>query len=371
MASPKEVAAGVLAKAGITINGSNPWDLQVHDERFYERVIAGGNLAVGESYMDGWWDAPELDQFIAKVLTAHLERHIQFSWTDLFAMAKAYVFNLQTKTRATEVAEKHYDLDNDLYAAFLDPYNQYTCGYFKDTDDLNTAQRQKLELICKKLQLKPGDRVLDIGCGWGGFAKYAAEHYDVTVTGITLSKEQLAYAKEFTKGLKVNIELQDYRTLNGEFDKILVCGMIEHVGYKNYPEMMQAVHRNLTTDGLFLLHTIGMPYSIVAGDEWMNRYIFPNGMPPSIKQLSSAMEKLFIIEDLHNFGAYYDKTLMAWFKNFDAAWPKLSKKYDQRFYRMWKYYLLSCAAGFRARHLELWQIVLSKDGVPGGYQSVR
>lgn len=371
MASAKEFAERILSKADIRINGDRPWDIQVHDERLWGRVLRQGNLGLGEAYMDGWWDAKELDQFVCRALSSHLERNIQFRWTDLWGMAKAYLFNQQSMSRATEVAEKHYDLDNELYESFLDPYNQYTCGYFKDTEDLNKAQEQKLELICKKLQLKPGDRVLDIGCGWGGFSKYAAEHYDVTVTGITLSKEQLVYAKEFTKGLKVNLLLQDYRTLKGEFDKILVCGMIEHVGYKNYRELMESVHRNLAPNGLFLLHTIGTPYSMVAGDEWMNKYIFPNGMTPSLAQLSKAAEKLFVIEDVHNFGAYYDKTLLAWFRNFDAAWPRLKQKYDERFYRMWKYYLLTCAAGFRARHLELWQLVLSKEGVPGVYQSVR
>ena len=371
MASARAVFEKLLAKADIKINGSRPWDITVTDERLYGRALRQGNLGVGEAYMDGWWDSAALDQFIAKVLGAHLEQNVQFTWTDLFSMAKAYIFNLQTFSRATEVAEKHYDLDIELYKAFLDPYNQYTCGYFKDTDNLNVAQEQKLELICKKLQLKSGDRVLDIGCGWGGFSKYAAEHYDVSVTGITLSKEQLAYAKEFTKGLTVDLRLEDYRNLHGQFDKILVCGMIEHVGYKNYRELMEAAHRNLAPDGLFLLHTIGYPESIVAGDAWMNKYIFPNGLTPSLAQLATAAEKLFIIEDLHNFGAYYDKTLLAWFTNFDAAWPRLKGKYNERFYRMWKYYLLTCAGAFRARNIELWQIVLSKNGVPGGYAGVR
>jgi cyclopropane-fatty-acyl-phospholipid synthase len=269
------------------------------------------------------------------------------------------------------VAHEHYDLSPELYMSFLDPYNQYTCGYFKNTDDLNVAQEQKLDLMCKKLQLTKGDRVLDIGCGWGGFAKYAAEHYGAKVTGITLSKEQLEYAKGLTKGLDVELRLQDYRDLNGTFDKILICGMIEHVGYKNYREIMEVVERNLADDGLFLLHTIGYSRSVHATDPWIDKYIFPGGMPPSITQIGKSIERLFLVEDVHNFGAYYDKTLMAWFRNFDAAWPKFRAQYGERFYRMWKYYLLSCAGAFRARDIQLWQIVLSKKGVPGGYTSVR
>ena len=232
------------------------------------------------------------------------------------------------------------------------------------------AQEQKLDLICKKLKLKAGDRVLDIGCGWGGFAKYAAERYGVSVVGITLSKEQLEYAKEFTKGLDVELCLQDYRDLDGTFDKILSCGMFEHVGVKNYRKYFEVANRCLKDDGLFLLHTIGNNCSVRAANPWIDKYIFPGGMLPSVAQIGEAVEGLFVMEDWHNFGAYYDKTLMAWFRNFDSAWPKLREDYDERFYRMWKYYLLSCAGAFRARHMELWQIVLSKNGVPGGYRSV-
>lgn len=371
MASTREFVTELLKKADVTIGGTNPQDITVHDERFFNRVIRRGSLGLGEAYMDGWWDANALDVFICKVFTSHLDKEFRINFASVSAIAKAFLFNQQSRSGATVVAREHYDLSAELYMSFLDPYNQYTCGYFKNTDSLNVAQEQKLDLICKKLQLKKGDRVLDIGCGWGGFAKYAAEHYDVRVTGITLSKEQLAYAKEFTKGLNVELRLQDYRDLHDTFDKILVCGMIEHVGYKNYREIMNVAHRNLTDDGLFLLHTIGYNFSQTTSDPWITKYIFPGGALPSIAQIGKASEGLFIVEDLHNFGADYDKTLMAWFQNFDAAWPKLKEKYGDRFYRMWKYYLLSCAGIFRAREAQLWQIVLSKNGVSGGYTSVR
>lgn len=371
MSSSREFVEDLLKKADIEIGGDRPQDITVHDERFYNRIIQYGSLGLGESYMDGWWDVPAVDEFIYRMVDARLEKYVKFNWNTFALFMSAIFTNRQSRSRATIVAREHYDLSAELYMSFLDPYNQYTCGYFKNTDSLNVAQEQKLDLICRKLQLKSGDRVLDIGCGWGGFAKFAAERYGAKVTGITLSKEQLAYAKEFTKDLDVNLRLQDYRDLNETFDKILICGMIEHVGYKNYREIMEVANKNLADDGLFLLHTIGYAKSQKKGDVWMEKYIFPGGMLPSVAQIGKAIEGLFIVEDWHNFGADYDKTLMAWFKNFDTAWSKLKKNYDERFYRMWKYYLLACAGTARAREMQLWQIVLSKRGVAGGYTSVR
>jgi len=279
--------------------------------------------------------------------------------------------NLQTKKGSKKVAEQHYNLSTKLYMSFLDAYNQYTCGYFKNTDDLNTAQEQKLQLICSKLQLKKEDRVLDIGCGWGGFAKFASEHYGCHITGVTISKEQAAYAREFTKGLPVTIKEIDYRNIEDEYDKVLICGMIEHVGYKNYRALLKIVNKVLEKNGLFLLHTIGNNTSVIFTDVWIGKYIFPNGMLPSLKQITTAAEGLFILEDLHNFGQYYDPTLMSWFANFDKNWTVIAKDYGERFYRMWKYYLLSCAGMFRARDAQLWQFVFSKRGILGEYYPVR
>ncbi|MBI2626794.1 MAG: cyclopropane fatty acyl phospholipid synthase [Parcubacteria group bacterium] len=366
-----QLAGQILEKAGIEINGSKPWDIQVHNERLYERVFRQGILGLGEAYMDGWWDAEALDQFFFKVIKAKIRKNFEKNIPALLLYLKSRLTNMQSKNSAVVVAREHYNLSVKLYTSFLDPYNQYTCGYFKDTDDLNVAQKQKLELICKKLQLKSGDRVLDIGCGWGGFAKYAAEHYKVSVTGITISKEQLVYAEKFTKGLPIELYLQDYRDLSGQFDKILICGMIEHVGYKNYRNLIEIVNKHLVDSGLFLLHTIGSNNSATSINPWTNKYIFPNSMIPSLAQLAKAFEGLFIVEDWHNFGSYYDPTLMAWFRNFDRNWSQIKTEYDDRFYRMWKYYLLSSAGVFRARGMQLWQIVLSKNGVQGEYKSIR
>jgi len=214
-------------------------------------------------------------------------------------------------------------------------------------------------------------KILDIGCGWGSFAKYAAEKYKVKVVGITVSKEQVELGKRLSEGLPVEIRLQDYRNLNDKFDHIVSMGMIEHVGPKNYKTYMKVVHRSLKDKGLFLLHTIGKNKLKDPIDPWMNKYIFPNGVLPSINQIASSTENLFVMEDWHNFSADYDKTLMEWYKNFEKNWNKIESNYDKRFHRMWKYYLLSCAGLFRARKAQLWQIILSKKGILGGYKSIR
>ena len=362
---------GLLKKADTQSGGTRSQDIAVHDERLFNRVIRHGTLGLGEAYMDGWWDANALDAFISKVLAAHLEKEIKVNIASVYTVTRAFFFNLQSSKHAFEVGESHYDLGNDLYEAMLDKRMVYTCGYWKDAKTLDEAQEAKLDLVCKKIGLKSGDRILDIGCGWGSFAKYAAQKYGASVVGITVSKEQAMLARELCAGLPVEIRVQDYREVSEQFDHIVSLGMFEHVGVKNYRTYFKMASRCLKDDGFFLLHTIGNNISTVIGDPWTIKYIFPNGMLPSVAQIGKAIEKLFVIEDWHNFGAYYDQTLMAWFKNFDAAWPNLKAKYDERFYRMWKYYLLSCAGAFRAREIQLWQIVLSKNGVPGGYQSVR
>ncbi|PIN75832.1 cyclopropane-fatty-acyl-phospholipid synthase [Candidatus Woesearchaeota archaeon CG10_big_fil_rev_8_21_14_0_10_37_12] len=366
----KDEIAKLLSYTDIKLNGNRPWDIKVNDERFYARVISGGSLAFGESYMDGWWDCKQLDVFFTKIFSAELEKKV-FSWSLFFEYVKSKVANLQSKSRAFRIGETHYDIGNDLYKAMLDKRLTYTCGYWKTANTLDKAQEDKLDLVCKKIGLKKGMRVLDIGCGWGSFAKFAAEKYKVKVVGVTVSKEQVSLARNLCKGLPVQIRLQDYRDVNEKFDRIVSLGMFEHVGYKNYRRYMRVVHRCLKDDGLFLLHTIGCNKSVTSTDPWIAKYIFPNSMLPSIKQIAGSIEGLFVMEDWHNFSADYDKTLMAWFNNFNTGWLKLKSKYSNRFYRMWKFYLLACAGSFRSRKNQLWQIVLSKNGVKGGYEHIR
>jgi cyclopropane-fatty-acyl-phospholipid synthase len=355
----------------VAVNGPHPWDIAVHDERFFRVAVTHGELGVGESYMDGWWDVPQLDEFIARVLRAGLNEDVRDARVALFIRALSKVLNYQSKTRSFGNGQRHYDRGNDLFLAMLDGRMNYSCAYWEDAGSLDEAQEKKLDLICRKLYLEPGMRVLDIGCGWGAFGKFAAERYGVSVDGLTVSEQQIELGRKLCEGLPVDLQLMDYRDARGTYDRIVSVGMIEHVGYKNYRAFFDVAQRCLADDGLFLLHTIGSNSSSTLIDPWADRYIFPNSMIPSIAQLGRAMEKRFVMEDWHNFGPYYDKTLMAWYANFTAHWPSLRERYGERFFRMWKYYLLSSAGSFRARNNNLWQIVLSKRGVAGGYQSQR
>jgi len=357
-------------EAGISVNGKNDWDIQVHDERFYNRVLLKWSLGFGESYMDGWWDTKALDELIYRLYTSKIEKK-NSNLPSKIDMYKARLLNQQTKFRAQKVAHVHYDLGNGMYAKMLGDTMQYTCAYWDQAQSLDEAQLNKLDLICRKLHLQKGEKILELGCGWGGFAKFAAENYGVAVDAYNISREQVEFARIRNKGLPVTIHLADYRDAHGIYDKVAAIGLCEHVGYKNYPALMEVAHRCLKKHGLFLLHSIANNFSTTHCDPWFNKYIFPNGMLPSVKQLGEAMENLFVMEDWHNFGPDYDKTLVAWYQNFDRHWPLYQQKYGERFYRMWKYYLLSLAGGFRARRIQLWQVVMSKDGIPGGYKSVR
>lgn len=361
----KPRAAELLAAADIEINGGRPWDIRVHDSRLYTRAFAEGSLGVGEAYLDGWWDCARLDEFFARILGARIDDKM-LTWKDALHSLHARLFNLQRRSRAFEIGRRHYDNGNHLYECMLDRRLVYSCGYWKDAATLDEAQEAKLDLACRKLGLEPGMRLLDIGCGWGGMARFAAERYGVEVVGITVSGQQAEYAREICRDLPVDIRLDDYRNVTGRFDRIVSIGMFEHVGYKNYRTYMETAHRLLGDDGLFLLHCIGTNTSLTETDPWISRYIFPNSMLPSARQITTAIEGLFIFEDWHNFGADYDRTLMQWLHNFRVHWNEIKSDYDDRFYRMWTYYLQSSAGTFRSRRSQLWQILLSPHGVPGG-----
>jgi len=360
----------LLSAADVRVDGDRPWDVRVHDERLWTRVLAQGSLGLGESYMDGWWDCERIDEFIHRALRADLDERIE-PWKDALRLARARLFNLQKPSRAFHIGRHHYDLGNDLFAAMLDARLIYSCAYWKDAATLDAAQEAKLDLVCRKLGLQPGMRLLDIGCGWGGTARFAAERYGVSVVGITVSEAQVTYGRRLCAGLDVELRLQDYRDLEGRFDRALSIGMFEHVGRKNYGTFMRTVRRLLVDDGLFLLHTIGGNRSETRTDPWTERYIFPNSMLPSVQQLGAALEDRFVLEDWHSFGQDYDTTLLSWHGNFEARWPSLRATYDERFHRMWRYFLLSSAGGFRARKNQLWQLVLSPRGVAGGYCAPR
>jgi cyclopropane-fatty-acyl-phospholipid synthase len=361
----------LLALADIRVGGDRPGDIHVHDEAFFSRVLAEHSLGLGESYMDGWWDCDELDVFFFKLTRARLDEQVRISRRILWNQVRASLINRQRRRKAFEVGRRHYDLGNDLFERMLDRRMQYSCGYWRSAGSLDEAQEAKLDLICRKMMLEPGMRMLDTGCGWGGLAQYAAEKYGVDVVGITVSREQEKLARERCAGLPVEIRFQDYRDVRETFDRVVSVGMFEHVGVKNHRGYLERVRQCLAPDGLFLLHTIGSEKSRVTENAWLDRYIFPNGLVPSAAQITKAAEGLFVLEDWHAFGQDYDRTLMAWHRNFTANWEPLRDRYGERFYRMWTYFLLSCAGSFRSRSGQLWQIVFSKTGVLGGYASVR
>ncbi len=371
--APRQWVAGLLGRADIRVDGDRPWDMRLHDPAALDRALAEGSLGLGEAYMAGAWDCEQLDGFFDRLLRAHLDREIhpaQLAWQAL----QVKLFNRQTRRRAWQVGKAHYDLGNDFYAAMLGPRMAYSCGYWQEgAADLAQAQEAKLDLVCRKLGLRPGMRLLDIGCGWGSLMGHAAERYGVQCIGITVSQEQVDYAGKRYAGLPLEFRLQDYRELDaqalgGAVDRIASIGMFEHVGRRNHRAFMEVAHRCLADDGLFLLHSIGKNLRDSVPDRWIDRHIFPNGDLPSIGQVGDALDGLFVCEDLHNFGADYDPTLMAWHANFEAAWPRFANELGETFHRKWRYYLLSCAGAFRARELQLWQWVLSKEGVRGGWR---
>lgn len=350
----------LLERIDIRINGDRPWDIQVHNSSLFQRVVRQGSVGLGEAYMDRWWDCEALDEFFTRILNVDLEKKVALTLPGIFGYLKSVIRNPQTQHRSYDVGRQHYDIGNDLYEKMLDRRMVYTCGFWDGAGNLDEAQEHKLAQVCRRLKLEPGQRILDIGCGWGSFAQYAAEEYSVEVVGVTVSKEQQKLASKRCQSLPVEVRLQDYRDVDERFDGIVSLGMLEHVGSKNYRTYMRMANRCLKKGGRFVLHSIGGNKSVHTTDPWIAKYIFPNSMIPSIRQLGLSMEGLFIMEDWKNHGPEYDQTLMAWYRNFIENWDLLKKHYSERFFRMWKYYLLCSAGSFRARKNNQWEIVLSK-----------
>jgi cyclopropane-fatty-acyl-phospholipid synthase len=360
----ERVLRDLLAQIGVEVGGSNPHDPQVRDPAFYRRVLRDGSLGLGESYVDGQWECEAIDQLVDRVLRAGIDRPFRGSRSALLLALRARLLNPQAVRRAFAVGKHHYDIGDDLYEAMLDRRLIYSCAYWRRAEDLESAQLAKLELVCRKLELKAGMRVLDLGCGWGGFARFAAQTCGVSVVGVTISAAQVEYATRVCRGLPVEIHLQDYRAVQGRYDAVVSLGMLEHVGPRNYATFMDVVARSLAGGGAALVQTIAGNRSLRHGDPWLVRYIFPNSSLPSAVQIARALEGRLVLEDVHNFGPDYDRTLLAWHANFERAWPRLRERYGERFRRTWRYYLLMCAGGFRARSLQLLQIAATPMGAP-------
>lgn len=367
---PEKFVRKLFQSADIEIGGTRAWDVQVHDERFYENVLAHGTLGLGDAYMAGWWDAGQVDEFIYRLLRADIKGRIPLNFGAWGSYLKTRLSDRQPFQRF-EIARKHYTVGNDLFRAMLDKYMVYSSAYWPEAKTLDQAQAAKMDLICRKANLQKDQRVLDIGSGWGGLLKYAAENYEVEGTGVTRSQPQYELSKLLCDEVPVDIFLQDYRKLKGQFDAIFSIGMFEQVGHRNYRQFMGNMRALLKEDGLFILQTIGTNHTDKHRNPWLEKFNSPGGGLPSPEHIAKATEGLFVIEDWHNFGGDYDRTLMVWHNNFEISWPQIKDNYDERFYRMWRYYLMSFAAAFRARKIQLWQLVLSKHGMEGGYRSIR
>lgn len=390
------MGAGTIVKnlfneAGIIIGGPNPWDIHVHNQGFYKRVMREGSLGLGESYMDGWWDCERIDEFIYRLVKADVHWKIlnplllfkspslAFQYISLAGKFLDYTFrNSQTGGKAFKVGEVHYDTGNDLFQAMLDKRMVYTCGYWQNASNLDEAQEAKLDLVCRKLDIQKGMKILDIGCGFGSFVKYAAEKYGAKCLGVTISREQAELANQLNLGLDARVRFQNYEDLDTteKFDRVVSLGFFEHVGVKNHRKYMKLVHGCLEDGGLSMVHTAGRKPRTGPPDPWIAKYIFPNGMIPSERNIRESSKDLFQILDWHNFGSYhYYRTIISWIENFEQNWEKIKMGYqgklNGKFYRMWRYYLNLCAGVFKAEKLDVWQVVLSKSEYSNSYTIVR
>jgi cyclopropane-fatty-acyl-phospholipid synthase len=351
----------LLATADVRIDGDRPWDIQIHDARMYGTALLGGSIAFGDGYVRGWWSCDDLEELAFRFASSRLEETAALLPGGVLHRLRALVANQQTRRRSLRVVRRHYNFGNDLFLAFLGEYASYSCGYFRDTDELDVAQHHKLDLICRKLDLRPGEHLLDVGGGWGELAHHAARHYGVRVTSINIAEEQMVVARERCRGLPVEIVRCDYRDVRGAFDKVAAIAMLTHVGYRNYRTFMATMRRVLKDDGILIIEGIWSNVSSTSIDAWVDKYIFPGAMLPSGKQTFAACEGLFVVEDLHNFGPDYVKTLRAWRANFRAAAPRLVH-YGDDVHRIFDFYFAICAGYFRARIIQNWQLVLTPPG---------
>lgn len=380
MATTRSVPASlrsIAVAADIRFDGQRPWDLQVHDSQFFGELVRRGSLALGEGYVAGQWDCDQLDELINRLLRVRANQPLSLRGAISAAVERLrdQLINPQSLARAFRVGRQHYDIDHRVYAATLDRRLVYSCGHWQEASSLEEAQLQKLERICRKLQMQPGQRLLDVGCGWGSLAAHAAEHHGVRVTAITVSAAQYLWVREHYGHLPIQVELCDYRSLpgllRGRFERIASVGMFEHVGQRNHPCFFRCMQQLMEADGLLLLHTIGHAGPRGGTDPWIDAYVFPGGRLPSATEVCRASAPHLRLEDWENFGGDYVRTLLAWWQNFQARWPELQGHLGEKFYRFWRYYLLSCAGYFRSGQGQVWQLVMSRPESSRVYRSLR
>lgn len=351
-----------LEQADIQVEGSRPWDIKICHPGFFKCIMQQGLLGLGESYMDGWWECERLDIFVYKFLSGQLDEALPTHLHDILKFFSAKLLSIRSDENNSKRGHNDYEIGDDIFAIMLDSYMQYSCGCWRQATCLNEAQTAKLDMMCEKLQLTPGMRVLDIGCGWGGTAEYMARHYDVYVEGITDSTEQQKIAQARCEGLNVTIMLGDFRDpLDDQFDRIIALGTLQNIGLKSYKTFFEWVASCLRPDGFFLLQSIGSGQLVNHIGPWINKYIFPGGCLPSGEQIIHSTQPYLHIEDWINLGEDYDKTFMAWEKRINTAWPELRHHYSPKFKRMLDYYLCSCAGFLRARKLNMWEVVFSRN----------
>jgi cyclopropane-fatty-acyl-phospholipid synthase len=349
----------------------------IHDERFFVRALSGADIGFGESYMDGDWTTPDL---VALVQIAVRNLRTFDSRNRFASLLRGLVSRVQHALRSNSISgskkniRAHYDLGNDFYALFLGEQMVYSSAYFaQEEESLEAAQTRKLDMICRKLRLQPGDRVLEIGCGWGGFAIYAAKQFGAHVTGITISEEQFKFAakrisgQEFEKG-SVSLLLEDYRKVRGQFDKIVSIEMFEAVGLEKYDAFFGACDRLLVRDGSMLLQTITLQDQQFASYrkrvDWIQKYIFPGSELASWSEIHRSLARATQMSPIHSesFGMHYARTLALWRERFFQKLNAVHRLgFDERFTRMWDFYLGWCEGAFRERYINVAQLVFAKN----------
>jgi cyclopropane-fatty-acyl-phospholipid synthase len=351
--------------------------IKLHDKQVARAIALNPQLALGEAYMDGRLtvEGGHHIEDLLELLTSNLGTSFgggHFEWLAKLQTWKRHLAQFNPRSRAQANVAHHYDLSGALYDFFLDSDKQYSCGYFKSPhDDLETAQQRKKQLIAAKLNLKPEQTVLDIGSGWGGLALYLAKVANASVTGVTLSKEQLAIASDRAAnaglGSKVDFRLEDYRNVSGQFDRIVSVGMFEHVGIGYYDEFFKKISSLLKDDGVALIHSIGRSDGPGATNPWIDKYIFPGGYTPALSEVLGAVERngLFVT-DIEVLRLHYAYTLAEWRRRFRSNWMTAVRFYGERFCRMWEFYLAGAEMGFRYQGLMVFQLQLAKrvDALP-------